>query len=31
MKTVDQLTKDEIIVALNKDWMTHDGMWFFHR
>lgn len=30
MKTVDQLTKDEIIVALNKDWMTHDGMWFYH-
>ena len=30
MKTIDQLTREEIIVALNKDWMTHDGMWFFN-
>ncbi len=30
MKSIDQLTREEIIVALNKDWMTHDGMWFFN-
>ncbi len=30
MKTIDQLSREEIIIALNKDWMTHDGMWFFN-
>ena len=30
MKTVDQLSREEIITAINKDWMTHDGLWFFH-
>jgi hypothetical protein len=30
MKTLENLTKDEIIELLNRSWMTHDGMWFYH-
>ena len=30
MKSVEQLTRKEIVEAINKDWMTHDGMWFYH-
>ncbi len=30
MKSPDQLSRKEIIEVLNKDWMTHDGMWFYH-
>ena len=29
MKTVDELTKKEIIDLLGRCWMTHDGMWFY--
>ena len=27
---MDTITKKETIDLLNKCWMTHDGMWFFH-
>lgn len=27
---VEKLDKKEIIDLLNRCWMTHDGMWFFH-
>lgn len=30
MNTIDNMTKDEIIGLLNRSWMTHDGMWFYH-
>ena len=30
MKTLEELEKKEIVVLLNKCWMTHDGMWFYH-
>jgi hypothetical protein len=30
MRTVDDLTKKEIIDLLGSCWMTHDGMWFYH-
>jgi len=30
MNTVDRMTRDEIIELLNRSWMTHDGMWFYH-
>lgn len=30
MKATDQLSKAELIELLNKCWMTHDGMWFYH-
>ena len=30
MKSVENIPKGEIIDLLNKCWMTHDGMWFFH-
>ena len=30
MKSSDTITKKETIDFLNKCWMTHDGMWFFH-
>jgi hypothetical protein len=30
MKSVDQLSRKKIIETINKDWMTHDGMWFLH-
>ncbi len=26
----EEISKDEIVVLLNKCWMTHDGMWFFN-
>ncbi len=29
MKSVDDLTKKEIIELLGSCWMTHDGMWFY--
>jgi hypothetical protein len=30
MKPTNQLKKEELIELLNKCWMTHDGMWFYH-
>jgi hypothetical protein len=30
LKSSDTITKKETIDLLNKCWMTHDGMWFFH-
>ncbi len=30
MKLLEDLEKKEIMVLLNKCWMTHDGMWFYH-
>ena len=30
MNPLDSLTKEKIIDLLNRCWMTHDGMWFFH-
>ena len=30
MNTIENMTKDEIIDLLNRSWMTHDGMWFYH-
>ena len=30
MKSVENIPKGEMIDLLNKCWMTHDGMWFFH-
>lgn len=30
MSSYDNLSKDDLIILLNKCWMTHDGMWFFH-
>ena len=30
MNPLDSLTKQNIIDLLNRCWMTHDGMWFFH-
>lgn len=30
MKSVDDLTKKEIVDLLGRCWMTHDGMWFYH-
>ena len=30
LKSNDTITKKEAIDLLNKCWMTHDGMWFFH-
>jgi len=30
MNPLDSLTKENIIDLLNRCWMTHDGMWFFH-
>jgi len=30
MRPVNQLDKKDLIDLLNKCWMTHDGMWFFH-
>ncbi len=29
MKSVDDLTKKEIVDLLGRCWMTHDGMWFY--
>ena len=30
MKSLDKLDKQELRELLNKCWMTHDGMWFWH-
>jgi len=30
MTAPDTMTKNEIIDLLNRCWMTHDGMWFYH-
>jgi hypothetical protein len=30
MKTHDDLNAEELIDLLNRCWMTHDGMWFYH-
>lgn len=30
MKTLDQISKEDMIDLLNRCWMTHDGMWFLH-
>jgi len=30
MKQADDLDKKELIELLNKCWMTHDAMWFYH-
>ncbi|PKL41416.1 MAG: hypothetical protein CVV44_01915 [Spirochaetae bacterium HGW-Spirochaetae-1] len=30
MKSMDALTLPETVDLLNKCWMSHDGMWFFH-
>jgi len=30
MNPLDSVTKENIVDLLNKCWMTHDGMWFFH-
>lgn len=30
MNPLDSLTKENIVDLLNRCWMTHDGMWFFH-
>lgn len=29
MRSLEELTRKELVDTLNKDWMTHDGMWFF--
>lgn len=30
MRSVEAITKEELIDLLNRCWMTHDGMWFYH-
>ena len=30
MITSRKLQKEEIVELLNRWWMTHDGMWFYH-
>ena len=30
MRSIEDLSRRELAVFLNKCWMTHDGMWFFH-
>ena len=30
MKTLESLTREDVVDLLNRCWMTHDGMWFFH-
>lgn len=30
MKTLESLTRKDVVDLLNRCWMTHDGMWFFH-
>ena len=30
MRSVQNISQKEIIDLLDKCWMTHDGMWFFH-
>ena len=29
-RTMDEMSREEIADLLNRCWMTHDGMWFFH-
>jgi hypothetical protein len=29
MKSLDEITKEELIELENRCWMTHDGMWFY--
>jgi hypothetical protein len=29
MKSVDELTKAQLVDLFNRCWMTHDGMWFY--
>ncbi len=28
MRNIENITKEDVVVLLNKCWMTHDGMWF---
>jgi hypothetical protein len=30
LRTMKDMSKEEIADLLNRCWMTHDGMWFFH-
>jgi len=30
LRTMQEMTRQEIADLLNRCWMTHDGMWFFH-
>jgi hypothetical protein len=30
MMTIDGMSREELIELLNRSWMTHDGMWFYH-
>ncbi|VFQ45446.1 DUF6125 family protein [Desulfoluna butyratoxydans] len=30
MRSLDEMSTKETVALLNKCWMTHDGMWFFH-
>lgn len=30
MRAAKNIQQEETVVLLNKCWMTHDGMWFFH-
>ena len=30
MMGLENMTREEIVDLLNRSWMTHDGMWFYH-
>ncbi|HNU92560.1 MAG TPA: DUF6125 family protein [Spirochaetota bacterium] len=30
MKTYEEMSRDELRELLNRSWMTHDAMWFYH-
>ncbi len=30
LRTIEDMTREEVADLLNRCWMTHDGMWFFH-
>lgn len=30
MSSIPELSKEELIDLLNRCWMTHDGVWFYH-
>ena len=30
MSSIPELGKEELIDLLNRCWMTHDGVWFYH-
>jgi len=30
MNSIPELSKEELIDLLNRCWMTHDGVWFYH-